>query len=265
MSEINTITTMWIREMKRFFRAKSRVVGNLAMPFFFLVLLGGGFSSLVNMGSAGGAASATGSAGSYSGGYMGYIAPGIIGMILLFSSMFAGISVLWDRQFGFLKEVLVAPVSRISIMIGKTLGSVTTAILQAFIILAALLVFGLVSPSVVGFLMSLVFMFLISASFVALGIAFASRMSDAHGFQLVMNFLIMPVFFLSGALFPLSGLPAWLGTASMADPLTYGVDGLRGSLGGISYFPIWMDFSVLFVLWIVITVIGAHLFRKSSI
>jgi len=228
------------------------VIGNLAMPFFFLVLLGGGFSSFMNI-------------GGQSGGYMGYIAPGIIGMILLFSSMFAGISVLWDRQFGFLKEVLVAPVSRMSIMIGKTLGAVTTSILQAFIILAALVVFGLVSPSILGFLLSLVFMFLISASFVALGIAFASRMSDAHGFQLVMNFLIMPVFFLSGALFPLQGLPAWLSTASMFDPLTYGVDGLRGSLGGISYFPMWLDFSVLFVFWIVLTVIGAHLFRKSSV
>lgn len=253
MSEINTISTMWIREMKRFFRAKSRIVGNLAMPFFFLVMLGGGFSSLVTMG------------GSQSGGYIGYIAPGIIGMILLFSSTFSGISVLWDRQFGFLKEVLVAPVSRMSIMIGKTLGAVTTSMLQAFILLAALLIFGLVSPSVLGFLMSLVFMFLISASFVAMGIAFASRMTDAHGFQLVMNFLIMPLFFLSGALFPLKGLPDWLGTASMFDPLTYGVDGLRGSLGGIAYFPLWLDFTVLFVFWIALTIIGARLFRKSSV
>jgi ABC-2 type transport system permease protein len=250
MRATNTIYTMWLREMKRFFRAKSRIVGNLAMPMFFLVLLGAGFSSFIQFGSVN---------------YMEFIAPGIIGMILLFSSMFAGISILWDRQFGFLKEVLVAPVGRFSIMVGKTLGSVTTSLLQAFIILVAVMVFGLVSPTLIGVLLALVFMFLISASFVALGIAFASRMEDAHGFQLIMNFIIMPIFFLSGALFPLSGLPAWLENATLFDPLTYGVDGLRGSLGGVSHFPLWIDFTVLLGFWVFISLVGTYLFRKASV
>lgn len=251
MKALNIIYTMWLREMKRFVRAKSRIIGNLAMPFFFLVILGSGFGPFFS--SVGG------------GSYLELIAPGIIAMILLFSSMFAGISVLWDRQFGFMKEVLVAPVSRLSIMLGKTMGAVTTSMIQALIILSAIVAVGLVSADVLGVMLAFALMFLISASFVSLGLAFASRMSDAHGFQLVMNFLIMPTFFLSGALFPLEGLPGWLKTATLFNPLTYGVDGLRTVLGGVGHMPLVLDFFILVVFWLAMTALGAHLFRKASI
>ncbi len=167
---------------------------------------------------------------------MEFVGPGIIGMQLLFTSIFGGMSVLWDRQFGFLKEILVAPVSRFGIMTGKTLGTVTTSMARALVFLIALLMGGLVKTDPTGFLLTLVFMVLISASFVSLGIAFAARMDDPHGFQLIMNFVVMPIFFLSGALFPLENLPQWLTVITRLNPLTYGIDGMRYTLGGHNQF-----------------------------
>jgi len=193
---------------------------------------------------------------------MQFIGPGVVAMSLLFSSMFGGMSVLWDRQFGFLKEILVAPVSRIGIMAGKTLGTVTTSLVKALVFLIALLAGKLVKADPAGILLAILFMFLISASFVSLGIAFAARMSDPHGFQLIMNFLIMPVFFLSGALFPLDGIPWWLRILTELNPLTYGVDGMRFALGGPHRLaPLW-NLVILTGFWVVSTLAGALLFRK---
>jgi ABC-2 type transport system permease protein len=248
MNFASTIFTLWLREMKRFKRNRSRLVGSMALPVVFLLILGSGFSGYFQ----------------YRSGvsYIEFIGPGIIGMQLLFSSMFGGLSVLWDKQFGFLKEILVAPVSRIGIMAGTTMGSVTTSMIKALVFLIALIVGGLVKPNPVGIALTLVFMFLISAAFVSLGIAFAARMNDPHGFQLVMNFLIMPVFFLSGALFPLENLPGWLTILTRLNPLTYGVDGMRYSLGGFSQFSPTLDLTVLLGFWVCTTAAGALLFRR---
>ncbi len=183
-------------------------------------------------------------------------------MTLLFSSMFGGLSVLWDRQFGFLKEILVAPVSRVSIMAGKTIGTVTTSMIKGCLLLAALAIAGLVRVDLFGILAALVFMFVISAAFVALGIAAAALMSDPHGFQLIMNFLIMPVFFLSGALFPLEGIPQWLSILTKLNPLTYGIDGLRFALGGPYEFSPVLDLAILMVFSVVATLVGAFLFER---
>jgi len=236
--------------MKRFTRNKSRLVGSLAMPALFLTVLGSGFGGFFKYRS--------------DVSYMAFIGPGIVAMSLLFSSMFGGMNVLWDKQFGFLKEILVAPVGRIAIMAGKTLGTVTTSMVKGLVFLAALWGGGLVNLDVQGFLITLVFMFLVSASFVSLGIAFASRMSDPHGFQLIMNFIIMPVFFLSGALFPLEGISGWLKVLIHANPLTYGVDGMRYALGGPHQFSPLFNLAVLLLFWTAATIAGGALFKRIS-
>jgi len=253
MLSITAIYTIWLREMKKYVRNKSRIVGNIAMPFFFLAFLGMGLNAMVTPGAFGGAD------------YIDFLAPGIIAMTLLFSSIFTGISVLWDREFGFLKEILVAPVSRISIVIGKVFAGMTTGALQAFIILLFSLGLGVKITSISGVLVSVVFILLISMAFVSLGIAFASRMRDMQGFQMIMNFIIMPIWILSGAFFPLEGTPFWLYALSRIDPLTYGVDGLRSSLVGVSGMPILLDVGVLVVFSAAMILLASWLFSKTEV
>ncbi len=248
MKFASTIYTLWLRELTKFQRNRSRLIGSMAQPALFLVVLGMGFGGYFRY--------------STNISYMQFIGPGVVAMTLLFSSMFGGLSVLWDKQFGFLKEILVAPVSRIGIMAGKTLGTVTTSMAQALVFVIAMLACNLIKVDAAGFLLALLFMFLISASFVSLGIAFAARMSDPHGFQLVMNFLIMPVFFLSGALFPLDKIPRWLKILTQLNPLTYGVDGMRFALGGPHQLSPLSNLAVLSGFWFVSTLVGALLFRK---
>lgn len=245
------VYTLWLREVRRFARNKSRLIGSMALPVLFLVVLGSGFGGFFRY--------------REDVSYTKFIGPGVVGMSLLFSSMFGGLNVLWDKQFGFLKEILVAPVSRVGIMVGKTLGTVTTSMLKSAVFLIALVIGGLANPDPVGLLIALVFMFLISASFVSLGIAFASRMTDPHGFQMIMNFVIMPVFFLSGALFPLEGQPAWLLTLTYLNPFTYGVDGLRYALGCPHQLSPFLDVIVLSLFAMATTFVGALLFRRVSI
>ncbi len=247
MNSAATVYTLWLREIKRFERNRSRLIGSMALPLLFLLILGSGYGGYFR----------------YSGvSYMEFIGPGIIGMSLLFSSMLGGISVLWDRQFGFLKEILVAPVSRTAIMAGKTIGTVTTAMIRGLVFLIALIVAGLVKFDPVGILLVLVFMFLISTAFVGLGIAVAAQMTDPHGFQLIMNFLTMPIFFLSGALFPLDDIPEWLLILTRLNPLTYGVDGMRFALGGPYHFSPLLDLIVLLIFWGITTLVGTLLFRR---
>jgi ABC-2 type transport system permease protein len=254
LQDLYAIYSIWLREMLRFSRLRSRLIGSIASPFFFLAFLSIGF----------GASAAT--SGIPSGvGYISFLTPGIIGMTLLFSSTFAGLSVLWDREFGFLKEIMVAPVSRIAIVLGRTAGGSTTALLQALIILLAGIIMGMKMPTLQGFLLSLVFMILIAATFIGLGLAFASKMEDMSGFSLIMNFVIFPLFFLSGALFPLDRFPPAVKILALLNPLTYGVDGLRYSLIGVSAFPPGLDLAVLIFSCVVILGIGAYLFDTSEV
>lgn len=238
--------TIWLREMKRAFKAKSRVVSSLAMPVFWFLFIGVGFGSVIPGTN-----------------YMQFLAPGIIGMILLFNSMFSGISVLWDRQFGFLKEILVAPVSRSSIILGKTIGGASIAVLTGLIMLGLVAGLGVI-PIGPGILVAIAFMALTSMFFVAFGLLIASRMQSMEGFQMVMSFVIMPTFFLSGALFPLESTPAWMQAASLFDPLTYGVDGIRGQLTGNSIFPAWMDLGAIFLLTAGMILLAGFVFKKST-
>jgi ABC-2 type transport system permease protein len=199
------------------------------------------------------------------GSYLQFMAPGVIGMTILFTSMFSGITLLWDRQFGFLKETLVAPVPRVWIMTGRTLGSATVAILQASLIFVACLVAGFRPVSLTTIPLALLFMALIAVVFAALGTAIGASLKDMQGFQLVMNFLVLPIFFLSGALYPLTNLPRVLAFLTRIDPLTYGVDGMRTMLIGVTHFGAGTDAAVLIGAAIVLLSVGAWRFSRIEI
>ncbi|NIM59037.1 MAG: ABC transporter permease [Candidatus Aminicenantes bacterium] len=246
------VYVLWVREMKRFWRAKSRIVGALAMPLFFLAFLGLGFRKMTIPG-------VTGDVG-----YIRFLVPGIIGMSILFSSTFGGLSVLWDREFGFLKEIMVAPVSRVSIVLGRIAGGATTALIQAILILGISFIMGFKIFNVSSILLAIVFMILIAITFLGLGLIFASKMRDMQGFSIVMNFVIFPLFFLSGALYPLENFPSWLRLISKIDPLTYGVDGLRAALIGVSSFSILSNFIFMVIFSLVMIFLGAYFFEKSE-
>ncbi len=249
---MDIVYTIWLRNVKRYLRSKSRLVGSLGMPLFLLLVLGFGLNSVVVL-------------PGMDQGYIGFIMPGIISMSVLFTSVFAGIQIIWDKQFGFLKETLVAPVSRLEIMLGQTVGGATTAVIQGLIILVLSLFLGLELSNASGFIIAVLFMLLIGLSFTAFGIAIASRMEDMHGFQLIMNFVIFPIFGLSGALFPIDGLPEWIRSLTLLDPLTYGVEGIRYGLLGSSQIDPSISFMILSGFTMIMVVVGSYLFRNISI
>ncbi len=247
----SVIYILWKRQLKKYFRSKSRLIGSIAQPLLFLLAFGFGFNSIFMQ------------AGQ--GNYFQFLAPGIISMAVLFTSIFIGIEIIWDRQFGFLKETLVAPVSRLEIMTGKTLGGATIASMQGIVVMIISMFVGFVPQSLPMVFVALGFMFLISTLFAAIGTAIASLLEDMQGFQLIMNFFIMPIFFLSGALFPLDGLPDAVAIISKLDPLSYGVDGIRAALTGVTYFGFAVDFIVLGISAAVCLAVGSYLFSKMQI
>ncbi|AGK61875.1 daunorubicin resistance ABC transporter membrane protein [Archaeoglobus sulfaticallidus PM70-1] len=249
--ELNGVYTLWLRDLKRYVRARSRIIGSLGMPVFFLAFLGMGFRranipSLEGMN------------------YIDFLAPGIIAMVILFTGTFSGVSIVWDRQFGFLREIMVSPISRTAISIGRNFGGATTAIIQGLMMFALSLLIGF-RPNIYGIALALVFMFLIAVSFTGLGIIISTLMEDIHGFQLVINFFVFPVFFLSGALYPLDELPAYVRLVSYFDPLTYGVDGLRYSLTGFNEFNPALDLIVLIAFSIFAILFSAIRFSRTEV
>jgi len=252
MINATAVYVLWLREMKRFLRAKSRIAGAVAMPLFFLAFLGLGFRKIAIPGVAGEV------------GYIRFLVPGILGMSLLFSSTFAGLSVLWDREFGFLKEIMVAPVNRVSIVLGRMAGGMTTALIQGMAILVISFIMGFRISTILSLLLAVVFMIFITVTFIGLGLIFASKMRDIQGFSIIMNFVIFPLFFLSGALYPLDNFPFWLRYLSYIDPLTYGVDGLRGALIGVSSYSIIVNFLILLAFSLTMILLGAYFFEKSE-
>jgi len=246
------VYVLWLREMKRYVRAKSRIIGSLIQPLFFLAFLGLGFKRMAVPGMQTGTD------------YIHFLVPGIIGMTLLFSSSMQGLSVLWDREFGFLKEIMVAPVGRVSIVLGRIAGGTTTTLIQGLLVLAVTFIMGFRFSSVPLFLVALAFMVLIAFTFIGFGLIFASKMKDMQGFGLIINFIIFPLFFLSGALYPLQNLPRFVRVLSYIDPLTYGVDGLRGCLIKVAAFPVLMDLAILGGFSLVMLYLGAYFFEKSE-
>lgn len=229
--ELKAVYTIWLREMTKFFRERTSIASSLMTPVLWLIVFGGGMGINVRTGTTGP-------------GYTAFIFPGIIGMTLLFTSMRSGISIIWDRDFGFLKEILVAPISRISIVLGKAMGGATTAILEGLLILLLSFVVG-ISISLVQIILMIPLMFLISLGYNGFGLSFASLMESFEGFQGIMSFVIMPTFFLSGALWPLTNAPRWLQVLSDCNPLTYGVDAMRHIIQNQGQFPLSLDTLIL--------------------
>lgn len=248
---MRTIYILWLRQLKKYFRSRSRIIGSLGQPLLFLVTFGFGFGAIFQ------------AAGE--GSYIQFLAPGIILMSVLFTALFSGINLIWDRQFGFLKETLVAPVPRFHIMLGLTLGGSTVAIIQGFIVFFLTLPIGFKPVNLALLPVALIFVLLVAIIFTSLGTAIASLMEDMQGFQLIMNFLVMPIFFLSGAFFPLEGLPPALIAITTIDPLTYGVDGLRGALINVTSFGFMTDTLVLGLVAIFLLGLGSYLFEKIQV
>ncbi len=252
MKAASTVYTMWLREMLRFWRSKSRIIGSLATPFFFLVILGPGFSSSFQL--PGGRAFDK-----------SYLAPGLIGMAVLFSSMMGGVSIIWDREFGFLKEILIAPVSRFYVALGKAVGGVTTSIIQGILIMVIAWLIGIKFVSLPGVIAAIPIMFIMGIGFIGLGISLASVIESHEGFQMVMSFLTMPLVLLSGAFFPIDNLPGWLRVLVYANPLTYGIEALRWLLLGKSPIPLFLCIAVIILFAILMLVIGGKLFGTMKV
>ncbi len=206
--------TIWYRDVLRYVRDRARLVTSLAQPLLFLFVFGDGLSSaMTNLG----------------GGHLDFkqfMFPGILGMTVLFTSIFSAVSIVWDREFGFFKEVMVAPVSRVAVALGKVAGGSTIAMFQGAIILILAPFIG-IHMTLSQIIVLLALMLLLAGVMTSLGILIAARQRTMEGFQMIMNFLLMPMFFLSGAFFPLNNVPLWMEWLSKVDPVTYGVDPLR--------------------------------------
>jgi len=248
---MNVIYILWLRELKKYVRSRAQIIASLGTPLMYLGVLGFGLGPVFRR------------AGQ--GSYIQFMAPGVIGMTVLFTAMFSGIAMLWDRQFGFLKETLVAPVPRVQIMIGRTLGGASVAVLQGTIIFGVTLLAGFRPASVAAVLIAFLMIALIAIVFSALATAIGSSLKEMAGFQMVMNFLVMPLWFLSGALYPLQGLPAALAVLTRLDPLTYGIDGVRGTMIGVTHFGLPLDVAVLLSVGVLFVLAGAWRFSKIEV
>jgi len=250
--ELQAIYIMWLRQMKRFVRYRSRIIATFIQPLFFLFILGSGLRNVTIP-------------GMESSNYIEFFAPGVIAMSIMFSSMFTGVSVLWDKQFGFLQEVLVAPISRLSIIVGRTIGGATTALIQGLIILAIVIGIGVPVSGIFGLLLTIVFMIIIAFTAVGFGLILASKMRDMQSFPLIMNLVIMPLLLVSSAFFPLTALPKEVTYVVQFNPLFYMVDGLRGSLTGMNnVFPPLVDLAIVLVFCLIMLGLGSRFFSKSE-
>lgn len=250
---MNAVYMLWLRQLKRWARSKPRVIASLGQPLLYLLAMGFGFGPIFKMAGRGN--------------YIQFIAPGVIAMTVLFNSIFSGIELFWDRQFGFLKETLISPTPRYMVMLGRTLGGATTAMIQGLMVAVVCVAVGFRFNSIYTLPMAVVFLSGIAITFTALGTAIASLLNDFQGFQLVINCVVMPIFFLSGAIFPLDNLPRAMAVVSDLDPLSYGVDGLRATLNGAAqaHFGIGTDLVVLCVLASVLLALGSWLFSRIQL
>ncbi|MDQ3076730.1 MAG: ABC transporter permease [bacterium] len=248
---MRTIYILWIRQLKRFIRKKASLIGALGQPIIFLFAFGFGLSPVFER------------AGQ--GNYIQFIAPGIIAMTVLFTSIFTGVEIIWDKQFGFLKETFVAPVSRFEILVGKTLGGASVAIIQGVLVFLITLIAGFRPQSIAMLPLAFLFLVLIAVLFSAMGTTIAARLDDMQGFPLIINFVIQPLFYLSGALFPIFGLPKFLEIITKINPLSYGVDGLRYAFGGTYFFSPWLSLSVMVSVLLITLGIGVYQFSKIEL
>lgn len=248
---MKVVYILWLRQIKRYWRSKSRIIGSLMQPLLFLLAFSFGFGPVFEK--AGGE------------NYIEFLTPGIIGMSILFTSIFSGIDLIWDKQFGFIKETFVAPVPRYKIILGRILGGATTSSFQGFLVFLVSLLFGFKITKLMSLILGFVFMFLIAFVFASLGTIIASILDDMQGFQLIMSFLVMPTFLFSGAIFPLNNLPDFLKFIAQFNPLSYGVDGLRWALISNSYFGGIFDLFVLSLVSLIFVFIATYIFSMIEV
>lgn len=256
MTEIRGFYTLWHREIKRYLRDRTRVVSSFVQPILWLVIFGAGFGMHF----------------AFPGiDYLQYLFPGILGQTLLFTSMFMGISVIWDREFGFMKEILVSPISRFTLFLGKMIGDSTDALIQGLIVFALGALLGIaIDP--LAFLACIPIMLLITFGLVGIGLIIASFMGSLESYGAIQTFINLPLFFLSGALFPISGslaqgVPSWMQVASSFNPLTYGVDTLRTILLGEAYValqPLWVNLAVICGFDVAMILLGTWAFTRMK-
>jgi ABC-2 type transport system permease protein len=248
MGELEGFYALWYRELKVFSREKSRIVSSLVTPLLWITVFGGGLGSAISLGGVN---------------YQVFIFPGILTMTILFSSVFFGLYIVWDKKIDFFKEVLVAPLSRTTIFAGKMVGGSIDALIQG----AAMLILGFalgIRFSLLSLLFSFLFMFILASALVSLGLIIGGNMTSVEGFQLISSFLIFPMFFFSGALFPINNLPSYFMLVTAIDPVTYAVDGLRGLMLGTSQLPIALNLLVLTGFAAVMVAIGTWTFKHLN-
>jgi ABC-2 type transport system permease protein len=255
-SEISGILAIWYRELKVFWREKSRLIGAIVTPVLWLLLFGGGLGSAISI---------TGV------NYQAFIFPGILAQSVLFSSIFFGIYIVWDRKVDFLKEVLISPVSRFSIFLGKVIGGATDSLIQSLILLVIGWILGATGViaglhiDLIKLILSLVIISFTTTALVSIGLTIGSMMDSFEGFQIVSSFLLFPLFFLSGALFPINKLPIWIAPFTLINPLTYSVDGMRHIILGVSQFNVLVDFGVIAGFALLTLIVGAFAFEKMKL
>jgi len=248
---MQVIYILWLRQLKRYIRARTRIVTALLQPVLFLVALGFGLGPIFARGGGGN--------------YIQFLAPGLVAMGILFTAVFSGTDLLLDRQTGFLKELLVAPVPRAQLLLGRMLGGASAAMIQGALVLLLTLVVGYRPDHAANVVVALPLMFLTALLFSALGIAVACMLNDMQAFGFALNFVVMPLFFLSGALFPVIDLPPVIALGAGIDPLTYGVDGIRAALGGVSHIGLAIDAAVLVGATAVLLVLDRQLFSRIEV
>ncbi len=249
MIDLACIYMVWLRDVIRYFREKSQFYGSMTRPVLWLFILGlglrGGYQQVGNVN------------------YTQFIFPGIVAMTSIFTSIQSAISIIWDREFGFLKEILVAPVPRTSIVIGKGFAGTTLSLIQGCIILLLAPLVRVKLP-LINILPLLLVMAVMSFALTGIGIVIAARMTSFQGFGTIMNFVIMPMWFLSGALFPMKGIPWWLNILVRINPLTYGVDLVRRLVLGFSFYPLWFDLGFLIIFSVITTVAAVYFFNRGE-
>jgi len=256
MSELKGIYALWYRETKVFLRERSRVISSIINPLLWLLIIGGGLGSAVSFGGVN---------------YQTFIYPGVLIQTALFSSVFFGVYIVWDKKVDFMKEVLVAPMRRTSLFVGKIVGGSTDTLLQILILFVIGIVFTVsgIMPglhfTVFSIAISLAFLLVTTVGLVSVGLILGSQMESPEGFQLIISFLIFPLFFLSGALFPITNLPSWLAPFIFVNPVTYAVDGIRSVLLGISRFSLLFDFALVCLFALIMILIGTYAFKKMKI
>lgn len=255
MIEPNAVYVIVAREFKKFVRERSRLVSTIARPLVWLFLVGGGMSRLVT----------TGSGMSYT----QFMFPGILGMTILFSSIFSSISIIWDKEFGFMKEILVAPISRFSVVVGKAVSGMVLSTFQAAVILAFFPLVGL-DLGILQILGVIAVCAVLSFAIASFGILLASFYDSYESFSVIMNFIVMPMFFLSGAMYPVKLMPSVLQMLTRINPLTYGIDAIKhlifpaeaGAMG--ADFPIALDLGVILAASVVFVAIGGRFFERKG-